>query len=172
MSADMTADELGTVIRNRREQLKITQSDAARRAKLGRTTWIEIEQGKRPQALPGTLDSIDEALEWEPGTLRSLIGRTSPGAANYAYASTNALRQEMVAYSSTLSGTEVEQVVRFIHTLTTGGTTESGVNIHEMLTRAFEQIATLTEQVRRIGEQVGHPDDDPPRPVGAASDLL
>jgi transcriptional regulator with XRE-family HTH domain len=170
MSADMTADELGTVVRNRREQLKITQSEAARRAGLGRTTWIEIEQGKRPQALPATLDRIDEALEWEPGTLRSLLGRTTPGAANYAYASTNALRQELIAFSSTLSGAQVEQVVRFIHTLVATGTTESEVNIHDTLTRAFEQIANLTDEVHRIAEQIGKPEDD--RPIRTTPDLL
>jgi transcriptional regulator with XRE-family HTH domain len=158
----MTADELGAVVRNRREQLKITQSEAARRAGLGRTTWVEIEQGKRPRALPVTLDSIDQALDWEPGTLRSLVGRTAPGATNYAYASTNASRQEMVAYSSTLSGAQVEQVVRFIHTLVAAGTTESEVNLHDRLTAAFEMIANLTDEVRRMGAQI---DDRSIRPT-------
>lgn len=63
---------LGALIKNRRLELGLTKSEAARRANVSRGTWHEVENGTRTNMMPDTLLLIDGALNWEPGTLSRL----------------------------------------------------------------------------------------------------
>jgi len=64
---------LGELIAKRRVELGLAKSEAARRAKMARGTWIDLESGRRTNPLTSTLHHIDEALDWTPGTLRSML---------------------------------------------------------------------------------------------------
>lgn len=145
MTADMMALELGEVIRNRREQLKLSQVAAAKRAGISRSTWIELEAGVRPEPQSSTLDRIDTALDWKPGTLRSLVGRTTPAVDNYLYATTNANRQRLVAYSTTLSAVQIEQVLAFVDDMVGLGVEP---NIYDQISHLRAELLDVVERVR------------------------
>lgn len=65
------------MIEERRLQLGLTKSEAARLAGVSRGTWHEVESGKRVNMLADTLNLFDKALGYERGTLRQ-AGRPKP----------------------------------------------------------------------------------------------
>lgn len=68
---------LGDAIRVRRGQLRMTQKDFAQRAGVDSKQIIRIEQGKvEPRA--GTLDGLDTASLWEPGTALAILNDREP----------------------------------------------------------------------------------------------
>lgn len=59
---------LGEVVRRRRRELGLTQSEASRRAGLAEATWRNVERGRhRPRA--DTVEAIAEILGLEPDAL-------------------------------------------------------------------------------------------------------
>src|SRR5438045_2192193 len=75
VSPDVTAAQtsqasLGAIIEERREQLGLTKSEAARLAGVSRGTWHAVETGQRTNMLADTLNLFDKALKLERGTLR------------------------------------------------------------------------------------------------------
>jgi Helix-turn-helix domain len=78
----VTEPTLGRIIEDRRLQLALTKSAAARAAGLSRSSWHEIESDQRQALQPETFMSIDRALEgndgqWPPGTLRARTDKRS-----------------------------------------------------------------------------------------------
>ena len=67
---DSRAKPLAALVTARREELGLTKSELARRARITRSTLHEIERGQRHALMPETYSSLDRALEWTPGTLR------------------------------------------------------------------------------------------------------
>jgi transcriptional regulator with XRE-family HTH domain len=65
------------LIEERRHLLGLSKSEAARRAGINRGTWHEVEIGTRTNIMPDTLNQIEAALEWAPGTLYTLLNPQS-----------------------------------------------------------------------------------------------
>jgi len=68
---------LGAFVRDRRIELDLSQSEAARRAGVSRRTWCEIEGGQRPRPSALTLNQLDQVLELTEGTLWSMTQQSS-----------------------------------------------------------------------------------------------
>lgn len=62
---------ISDVLREHRERLGLTKTEAALRARVARKTWHEIEAGTRNMPHQQTLTRIEQALDMEPGSLRS-----------------------------------------------------------------------------------------------------
>jgi transcriptional regulator with XRE-family HTH domain len=67
---------LGTCIRHRREQLRISQAEAARRARVPRSTWIAWEKGILPRQV--NYGRIEGVLEWQAGSIAAVIAGLPP----------------------------------------------------------------------------------------------
>lgn len=68
---------LGEQIRRRREEIALGQSDAARKAGVGRTTWLGWEKrGVTPERHRYVL--IERALKWEPGSVEAVLEGGQP----------------------------------------------------------------------------------------------
>lgn len=63
---------LGDAVRVRRGQLRMTQKDFAQRANLTSKQIIRIEKGQVEPRVT-TLDGLDTASEWPPGTAQSIL---------------------------------------------------------------------------------------------------
>jgi transcriptional regulator with XRE-family HTH domain len=77
MTIEPPSDSLGSTMRERRKQLGLNISAAARVAGLSRGTWHEIETGRRTNPDPATHLRIDKALDWTPGTAQHMQHPTS-----------------------------------------------------------------------------------------------
>lgn len=64
---------LAIAMKSRREDLGLTVVDAAELAGLSRSSWHELESGRRKTTFGDTLERIDDALQWERGTLRKVV---------------------------------------------------------------------------------------------------
>ena len=58
----MILSEIGTVIRQKRKELKLTQEELAKRAKLSRTTLSRVENGYFGNISVATFDNILSVL--------------------------------------------------------------------------------------------------------------
>ena len=58
----MILSEIGTVIRQKRKELKLTQEELAKKAKLSRTTLSKVENGYFGNISVATLDNILSTL--------------------------------------------------------------------------------------------------------------
>lgn len=61
----------------RRTELRISQSEAARRAGVGRMSWWEWEKGRR-QPYDYNFSGIETALEWDAGSVRAILAGREP----------------------------------------------------------------------------------------------
>lgn len=68
---------LGTAVRERREELDLTQQEAARLANVSDTTWHTAEHGKANVALR-SLKGIERALNWAPGSAKRILEGGDP----------------------------------------------------------------------------------------------
>lgn len=78
-SNDEAVRRFGHAVKARREELGMSQSDLA--AALGRPvgTLSAIEQGRRKTGVSGrTQTALDRALQWQPGSSRSLLDGGEP----------------------------------------------------------------------------------------------
>ena len=65
----------------RLEQLGMSRRELSRRANLSRQTIHNIEHEGNTNLKPSTLNALDAALKWEPGTALALaLGQGDPGA--------------------------------------------------------------------------------------------
>lgn len=82
MTTQEVVDEspLATAVKQRREDLGLTIVDASQRARLSRSSWHEIESGRRRSTFGDTLERIDEALELNRGTLRRIVREANANA--------------------------------------------------------------------------------------------
>lgn len=127
------APSLGDLVFARREMLHLSVAEAARRADVSRETWTAIEKGRRPNSQAATLDAMDDALEWERGTLRSMIGRSSAVAAlvqePLAPPGPDALWINRAhAVIATLSGDQIRLVVRYAELVSQHGMINDGIH--------------------------------------------
>lgn len=65
---DGAQEAIASEIRRRRNQLQLSQTEAALAADMHRRTWMAIEKGQRP-AKPETLAKIERVLEMPAGSL-------------------------------------------------------------------------------------------------------
>jgi hypothetical protein len=71
-------ERLARMIRDRRlKDLKISVRTAATRAGIDRGTWASAESGERRTA-EVNLAGIEEALEWEPGSIDAILAGGEP----------------------------------------------------------------------------------------------
>lgn len=64
-------------LKARRQQIRLSQADAARRAGVGRMAWFEWEKGRR-QPRDSNYIGIDTAMEWEPGGVLTILAGGEP----------------------------------------------------------------------------------------------
>jgi len=185
---------LGEIIEERRLELGLTKSEAARRAGVSRGTWHEIESGRRAQMLAGTLALFDSALSLERGTLRRLStrgqrpgadllfeaetstvvadiksGHVPPDVQIYTTDNATAWRRRLVSLAATMNADEVRKVVEFIER---GGAEPFGHADAERLKEELqEQMRALLTEFERQQEERGALHDrssgrTQPRPAG------
>jgi transcriptional regulator with XRE-family HTH domain len=117
-------------VRERREQLGLSVRQAAAQAGVTRATWTDVETGKRDHIRVRTLDSIDRALRFRPGTLADLMGVTTTDAPSGERRITVVLevkpgdeaehlnaREQLVSYATSLSNYDVQRVLTYIDRL-------------------------------------------------------
>ncbi|WP_158566473.1 helix-turn-helix domain-containing protein [Micromonospora craterilacus] len=68
---------LGELVRQRRENLRLTIDAAATAAGISRGTWINLE-GDARQTHPHNYAGIEHALMWAPGSIRAIRNGGSP----------------------------------------------------------------------------------------------
>jgi hypothetical protein len=105
---------LGAVIEERRRNLKLSKSEAARLAGVGRGTWHEVEGNIRLNVTSETLDRMDEALGWDPGTLASLARPLELKTQVYSEQRLAEMRMQFFAYAVSLRGDQLADVLAFI----------------------------------------------------------
>lgn len=119
---------LGEIIEERRLQLGLTKSEAARLAGVSRGTWHEVETGKRANMLADTLNLFDKALGYERGTLRQatrpqpmsdLVPRTPAPAVfiSHSHDEDLELRMQLVRLAMTMTGDEVRSAIHVVEGL-------------------------------------------------------
>jgi transcriptional regulator with XRE-family HTH domain len=69
---------LGRCIRERRNQLQLTQEQMAARAGLNPVTVSLLENGKQGPPRDGTVVRLEEALDWEPGAIAHILAGGDP----------------------------------------------------------------------------------------------
>jgi transcriptional regulator with XRE-family HTH domain len=67
---------LGTCIKHRREQLRVSVAEAARRAGVPRSTWIAWEKDIVPKQVNHA--RIEDVLEWQTGSVAAIIAGQPP----------------------------------------------------------------------------------------------
>lgn len=70
-------DRLAAHLKARRQELRLGQAEAARRANVGRMSWYEWENGRR---LPRDYNfpGVDSAMNWEPGSVETILSGGEP----------------------------------------------------------------------------------------------
>lgn len=75
----MSLERLATEMRLRRKHLGLTQPQAAKRGgKLGRTNYILIENNRLEHLSPRLREGIEQALDWEPGSVDLILAGADP----------------------------------------------------------------------------------------------
>ena len=72
---------LRTRVKIRRGELGLTQSDAAERGHVPKSTWESVEQAKTTRPKMTTLAGVDRALEWPTGTAYAILSGNEQRAA-------------------------------------------------------------------------------------------
>lgn len=122
---------LAELIYAKRELLGLTKSAAARRAGLSRETWFQLEKGQRVETRAGTLDRIDVALDWPPGTLRGLLGRgpvMTPTVEPTPTSVDQLWRNRAAAVLATLSGNQLMLVTRYAELVSLHGMLDDDIH--------------------------------------------
>lgn len=101
---------LASIIRERRLELGLSKSAAARKAGVDRGTWHDIENGTRTNMQPVTLNQIDVALDWEVGHLRRLARPLDSPQDDVE----EQLRRKLIALAGSLSGDKLRQAVDLV----------------------------------------------------------
>jgi transcriptional regulator with XRE-family HTH domain len=165
---------LGEIIEQRRLELGLTKSEAARLAGVSRGTWHEVEAGRRTNMLADTLNLFDKALGWERGTLRRR-SRPLDGRPDLVYTTTEGRdviiemktqqpwqepssddetikhRQRLASMAITLPSWQVHRVMQFI-----GSDSNAGA-----VSELSEIIDKLDEILRRMDERNAAHDPSP-----------
>jgi transcriptional regulator with XRE-family HTH domain len=102
--ATNAASLIGNTIREARERLGLTKTEAALSAHISRKTWHELEAGVRDAPHRPTLQRVEQALDMEPGTLYAMSGTA-------ANAEVEALRQRAVRLVRIMSSDELVEVI-------------------------------------------------------------
>lgn len=124
MTDQLTA--IARKVRERRETLGLSVRQAAALAGVTRATWADVEAGKREHVRGRTLDAIDQALRFTPGTLAAMAGamvHDAPTgdrritvlleARSGEPADLNA-REQLLHYATTLTNYDVQRVLTYI----------------------------------------------------------
>jgi transcriptional regulator with XRE-family HTH domain len=116
------ATALGAIIEQRRLELGLTKSEAARLAGVSRGTWHEVEAGRRSNMLANTLNLFDKALGWERGRLheltRPLEGRPDLVATEGRHSAVDGgdERQRLASLLVSMPVERVEQLLKLLET--------------------------------------------------------
>jgi transcriptional regulator with XRE-family HTH domain len=159
---DTDAKRLGAAIENERLKLGLSKSEAARRAGVSRTTWIDIENGRRANSNKTTLQLLEKALQLDRGALRraSVLGDPLNGAVSdvEAYTADNAtaMRRRLVHLAATLSADEVREVVNYA----------DGIHKQDFSSR----FDSLDERMRAMADEIDRLKAGTPPPEGAGHD--
>jgi DNA-binding XRE family transcriptional regulator len=160
---------LGKLIEERRHQLSLTKAEAARRAGINRGTWHDAETGTRTTMMPDTLNLIDLALQWEPGTLYRMTRPETQAdivlpqpdgtvviveakVSNRPEISGTARRRALVSLAATLEDDELQRVLDFVaRELHTAQPVVTREEIERMRTEIEQGLrASLIAEVHRV----------------------
>lgn len=78
MTQERDWPRLSTAIRARREELGLTQPELASAAGISVSTVQILESGRTRARIPTTMASIEEALQWTPGSAADVLGGGRP----------------------------------------------------------------------------------------------
>lgn len=67
---------LGTIVKNRRQALQLTQREAADAAGFSDMTWFKVERGD--VVSERTLIGVDKAMRWERGSSKGVLAGGEP----------------------------------------------------------------------------------------------
>jgi hypothetical protein len=76
-AAETDRQRLGRLVRLRRRFLRLSLSEAARRAGVNRATWTGVEQ-RATDAEDYTYAGVEAALEWKPGSVAAVLRGEEP----------------------------------------------------------------------------------------------
>jgi transcriptional regulator with XRE-family HTH domain len=75
-------DRLAQAIRRQRQALGLTQQQLAAAAEVTRSTIKNLEGGRAFTRLPASLPSVEQALDWKPGSARTVLAGGEPTVAS------------------------------------------------------------------------------------------
>lgn len=78
---DVPRTRLASRIRDRRQELRLSQAEAARLASMARNTWASAEDGSR-DVRTQNYAGIERALQWAAGSVDEILGGGEPTAEN------------------------------------------------------------------------------------------
>lgn len=78
MTDDAGLARLGRLVAARRKKLRMSVETAAKRAKINRLTWRSIEAGEVRDRRDTTFPGVEEALEWEGGSVDRIMNGGTP----------------------------------------------------------------------------------------------
>lgn len=153
-------------VRARRETLGLSVRQAAQAAGVTRATWAEVENGKREHVRTRTLDAIDRALRFTPGTLAAIAGVMVHDAPTGDRRITVVLpsdsgdvadlnaREQLLHYASTLSNYDVQRVLTYIDRMPPPPDIEGSIRetVQRVLTEILSDSASI--EALRAGSTV------------------
>lgn len=78
MTDDAGLVRLGQHVARRRKDLRLSIENAAKRAKVHRLTWRSIEAGEDRERRDTTFPGVEDALEWERGSIDRIMRGQAP----------------------------------------------------------------------------------------------
>jgi hypothetical protein len=78
MTDDAGLARLGRLVAERRQELRLSIEAAAKRGKINRLTWRSIEAGEERERRDTTFPGVEEALEWERGSVDRIMRGGTP----------------------------------------------------------------------------------------------
>lgn len=130
MDHDGALARLGRLVAARRKELRLSVETAAKRAKINRLTWKSIEDGEERERRDTTFPGVEDALEWERGSVDRIMRGRSPIEIN---------PPEAEVPDAVEDAARLLQLVR----------KQFGEAVYEEALKVVERAGTDTERIRR-----------------------
>jgi transcriptional regulator with XRE-family HTH domain len=152
--SDKTAARLGEYVKARREQLELTQAEAAQAAAVGLSTYQKIEYGYQSNPSRDTRRGLEAALRWAPGSIQAITAGGEPNeldpeadSGNTAATAPSDARPKPTITTTDEAGNVIPGPV----------TDASGLDLAEL----HRNIKEVAEALRRIDERLDEQDRRP-----------
>lgn len=116
VSATEDWGRLGSALKTRREQLRLTQQDVAKRAQISVQTVKTLESGRTHGRYPGALTLVAMALGWRADSPRAILAGGEPELVEEA-ARDGRTTEQWLRDASDLSPNEVEAMLSVLRVL-------------------------------------------------------